>query len=120
MVNLADTPDYEITVEVHPNRVRVVFNGATIADSTQALVLAETRQADVFYIPRADVSMDFLRRTDHGTFCPFKGNAVYWSIAVGDETTDNAAWSYEEPYSQVSEIKDTISFYPDRVNILAD
>ena len=115
---LADNPDYEITFEAEPKRMQVVFNGETIADSTQTLVLFETRLADVHYFPRADVCMDFLRRTDHHTYCPYKGTASYWSIEVGGETVENAAWSYEEPYDDVSEIKGYISFYPDRLNTL--
>ncbi len=115
---LTETPDHEITVEAEPKRMHVVFNGETIADSTQTLVLFETRLADVHYFPRADVCMDFLRRTDHHTSCPYKGNAAYWSIEVGGETVENAAWSYEEPYEDVAEIKGYISFYLDRLNTL--
>lgn len=115
---LATNPDYEIKFEASARRMRVVFNGETIADSTKTLVVLETRLPDMHYFPRADVCMDFLRRTDHHTYCPYKGNAAYWSIEVGDETVENAAWSYEEPYEEVSEIKGYISFYPDRVNTL--
>ncbi len=115
---LAETPDTEITFEAEPKRMHVVFNGQTIADSTRALVLLETRHANVHYFPRADVCMDLLRRTDHHTYCPYKGNATYWSIEVGGETVENAAWSYEEPFDEVSEIKGYLSFYLDRVNIL--
>ncbi len=115
---LTETPDYEITFEAEPKRMHVVFNGETIADSTRTLVLFETRHADVHYFPRADVCMDFLRRTDHHTYCPYKGNAAYWSIEVGGETVDNAAWSYEEPYEDVAEIKGYISFYLNRLNTL--
>ena len=117
---LATNPDYEIKFEASAKRMRVVFNGETIADSTKTLVVRETRLPEVRYIPRADVCMDFLRRTDHHTFCPYKGNAAYWSIEVGGETVENAAWSYEEPYEEVSEIKGYISFYLDRVNTLVD
>ena len=115
---LAANPDYEIKFEASAKRMRVVFNGETIAYSTRTLVLYETRHPDIHYFPRADVCMDFLRRTDHHTFCPYKGNAAYWSIEVGGETADNAAWSYEESYEEASEIKGYISFYPDRLNIL--
>jgi uncharacterized protein (DUF427 family) len=62
--------------------------------------------------------MDFLRRTDHHTHCPYKGNAAYWSIEVGGETVENAAWSYEQPFEDVAEIKGYISFYLDRLNAL--
>ncbi len=115
---LADTLDYEIKFEAEPKRMHVVFNGETIADSTKTKVLIETRHADVHYFPRADVCMDFLRRTDHHTFCPFKGTAAYWSIEAGGESVENGAWSYEEPIEDVSEIKGYISFYMDRLTTL--
>ena len=115
---LSDTPDYKITFAAEPKRMRVVFNGETIADSTKSLVLRETHHADVHYFPRADVRMDILHRTDHHTVCPFKGTASYWNIEAGGETVENAVWSYEDPIEAVSEIKGYISFYKDRVTIL--
>ncbi len=115
---LADNPDYEIKIKAEPKRMHVVFNGETIADSTRTLVMHETRHAEVHYFPPADVCMDFLRRTDHHTFCPFKGTASYWSIEAGGESVENGAWSYEEPIGDVSEIKGYISFYMDRLNTL--
>jgi uncharacterized protein (DUF427 family) len=83
---LATNPDYEITVEAEPKRMRVVFNGETIADSNKTVLLHETRLPDTHYFPRQDVAMDFLNSTDHHTFCPYKGNASYWSIVAGGET----------------------------------
>ena len=115
---MATNPDCEIKFAAEPKRIQVVFHGKTIADSTKTLVLLETRHPDIHYFPRADVRMGFLRRTDHHTYCPDKGNAAYWSIEVGGETVENAAWSYEEPFDEVSEIKGYLSFYLDRVNIL--
>ena len=117
---MATHPETDITIDAHPQQVRVSFNGETIADSAKVLELREAGYVEVLYIPRDDVCMEFLRSTDHATYCPFKGNASYWNISVGDETTENAAWSYEEPFEQVSGIKNYISFYPDRVKILVD
>jgi len=111
---LATNPDYEITVEAEPKRMRVVFNGETIADSNKTVLLHETRLPDTHYFPRQDVAMDFLNSTDHHTFCPYKGNASCWSIVAGGETMENGAWSYQEPYEEVPDIKGYISFYLDR------
>ena len=72
-------PDYKITFEASPRRVRVAFNGETIADSTNAHLLFETRHLPVYYFPRADVRMDLLTPTDHHTFCPYKAQASYWT-----------------------------------------
>src|SRR5438128_5418097 len=72
--------DYEIRFERNPRRVRVEFNGTWIADSRRALVLHETRQPPSYYFPREDVKVELLRKTQHVTHCPFKGNASYWSV----------------------------------------
>ncbi|MGB9045382.1 MAG: DUF427 domain-containing protein, partial [Pseudolabrys sp.] len=65
-------PDHPITIAKNGNRVRVTFSGHAIADSTHALTLKEASYKLVFYIPRADVDMRLLRRTDHQTHCPYK------------------------------------------------
>lgn len=109
-------PDYRITFEPSPRRVRVQFNGTFVADSTDAHLLFETRHLPVYYFPRADVRMDLLTPTDHHTFCPYKGTASYWSIAVGERTAGNAVWAYPEPFAEVAAIRDFVAFYWDRVD----
>ena len=109
-------PDYKITFEASPRRVRVAFNGETIADSTNAHLLFETRHLPVYYFPRADVRMDLLTPTDHHTFCPYKAQASYWTIKAGDRVAENAVWGYPEPYEEVAAIKDYVAFYWDRVD----
>ena len=108
-------PDYKILFERSPRRVRVVFAGATIAESSDTHLLFETRHLPVYYFPRADVRMDLLAPTDHHTFCPYKGTAAYWTIRAGERSSENAVWGYPEPYDEVAEIKDFIAFYWDRV-----
>ncbi len=109
---------YRVVIEPSPARIRAVNRGETVADIARALIKHETRLQPVYYFPRADVRMDLLQRTSEHTHCPFKGNASYWSLVVGGESAENAAWSYEEPFAEVSEIKEYISFYMDRVTIL--
>jgi uncharacterized protein (DUF427 family) len=109
-------PDYKVTLEPWPRRVRVKFNGETIADSTNAHLLFETRHLPVYYFPRADVRMDLLTATDHHTFCPYKGEASYWTIGVGNRAAENAIWGYPEPYDEVPQLKDFVAFYWDRVD----
>lgn len=104
-------PDYRISFERSPRRVRVSFNGETVADSTAAHLLFETRHLPVYYFPRADVRMDLLRATEHHTYCPYKGSASYWSIAVGDRVSENAVWGYPEPFAEVAAIGDYVAFY---------
>jgi uncharacterized protein (DUF427 family) len=113
-------PDHPITIARNPRRVRVRFAGKIIAETTNALTLKEAHYPPVQYIPRGDVQMDALARTDHHTHCPYKGDASYFSIATGDRTADNAVWSYEQPYPAVAEIKDCLAFYPDRVDAIEE
>jgi class 3 adenylate cyclase len=82
------------------------------------MIMRETRYQPVYYLPRADVRMDLLQQSDHRTHCPFKGNATYWHIAVGDKTVENAAWSYEDPLPDAAEIKDYIAFYWNKMDAL--
>jgi uncharacterized protein (DUF427 family) len=109
-------PDYKILFERSPRRVRVEFNGETIADSTAAHLLFETRHLPVYYFPRADVRMDLMTPTDHHTFCPYKGTAAYWTLKVGERTAENAVWGYPQPFEEVAAIGDFVAFYWDRVD----
>lgn len=111
-------PDHPITIVPSTERVRVMFNGHAVADTTRALVLREAAYKPVFYIPRADAQMDLLARTDHGTHCPYKGDASYYAIKAGDRVSDNAIWSYEQPYPAMNEIAGHLAFYPDRVDAI--
>ncbi len=108
-------PDYRVDLEPSSARVRVHFNGALIVDSSRALIVHEMKLPPVLYFPRDDIQMKHLVRTDNQTFCPFKGEASYWSLEVGERCEDNAVWSYEDPFEQVIGLKDYLAFYPDRV-----
>lgn len=112
----AKHPGYRIDFEPCAKRVRVVFNGETVADSTAVRLLHETAHIPVYYFPREDVRLDLLTRTDHGSYCPFKGDASYWTLSVGDRQAENAVWSYEAPYVEVAGIKDTMAFYWNRMD----
>jgi uncharacterized protein (DUF427 family) len=111
-------PDHPITIKPAPGRVRVTFSGKVVADTRRALVLQEAAYKPVFYIPREDAQMAAFERTAHATMCPYKGDASYYSIKVGDRVAENAIWSYEAPYPAVAEIADHLAFYPDRVDAI--
>jgi uncharacterized protein (DUF427 family) len=113
-------PDHPITIEPNARRVRITWNGQVIADSRRALTLREASYPPVQYIPRADVKMELLARTDHGSHCPYKGDASYYSIASDGNRSENAAWSYEEPYDAMEPIKDHLAFYPNRVSSIEE
>ena len=94
----------------------VTLDGKVIADSEKALTLQEANYPPVQYIPRIDVDMALLTPTDHATYCPYKGDCGYFSIAPGGERSANAVWTYEAPYAAVAAIKDHLAFYPSRVD----
>ena len=108
--------DHPITIARNANRVRVIFGGTAIADTTRALTLREAGYRPVHYIPRADVAMSYLKPTAHASYCPYKGDANYFSIVAGGNTADNAVWSYEQPYPAMAEIAGYLAFYPNRVD----
>ncbi len=106
---------HPITITRAPNTVRVLFEGHEIADSDDVLVLKEASYPPVYYFPRDDVQMAFLRRTDKVTHCPYKGDASYFTIYRDAQLIENAVWTYEEPYASVSQIGNRVAFYPEHV-----
>jgi uncharacterized protein (DUF427 family) len=113
-------PDHPISIEPHTDRVVVSVGGRVVADTTAALTLREAAYPPVTYIPRNDVDMALLERTDHATYCPYKGDCAYFSIPLGRERAANAVWTYEAPYDSVAAIKDYVAFYPDRVDSIVE
>lgn len=108
-------PDYRVDIDPNPARVRVGFNGETVADSEATLVVRETRHEPVLYFPRSALRSELFELTDHQSFCPFKGKASYWTLRVADRCEENVAWSYEDPFSEVAGLRNYVAFYSDRV-----
>ena len=109
-------PDHRITTKPADVRVQVKFGGEVIADSTNTIRLDEGSYAPVYYVPRRDVKMERFTRTTHSTYCPFKGHASYYTLSANGRTAENAVWSYEQPYDEVSVIKEHLAFYANRVD----
>jgi uncharacterized protein (DUF427 family) len=102
--------------EAVPQRVRIVFNGVTVADSTRACRVLETSHPPSYYIPKADIRMDLLTGTRQHTVCEFKGGASYWTLRVGDRVSENCAWSYERPNAGYEAITGGLAFYASRMD----
>lgn len=113
-------PDHPITIAPNPKRVVVKAGGRVIADTRDALTLREASYPAVQYIPRKDVEMSLLARTDHATYCPYKGDCAYYSIPVAGDKGENAVWTYEAPYASVAQIREHLAFYPDRVDAIEE
>ncbi|ANN65107.1 DUF427 domain-containing protein [Bordetella bronchialis] len=111
-------PDHPIIIEHNPRRVVVSLGGRVVADTRDALTLREADYPPVHYIPRKDADMAMLQRTDHATYCPYKGDCSYFSISHGGARSANAVWTYENPHPAVASIAGHLAFYPDRVDAI--
>ncbi|MGJ6960496.1 DUF427 domain-containing protein [Streptosporangium sp. G11] len=113
-------PSHPITITANPARVVVSVGGKVVADSQRVLTLREASYPPVQYVPIADVDRSLLERTDTATYCPFKGDASYYTVTVDGKQSVDAVWFYESPYPAVAEIKDHVAFYPDRVDSIVE
>jgi len=118
--HLEPGPDHPITISSNPNRVVVKVSGKTLVDTKRALMLKESSYPEVFYVPREDADMSLLERTDHHTYCPYKGDCSYYRVRADNGRAVNAVWTYETPYPAVSEIAGHLAFYPDRVDSIEE
>jgi uncharacterized protein (DUF427 family) len=101
-----------ILFEDSPRRIRGTLAGETVVDSTRVKLLHEHGLLPIYYFPREDVRFDLLEPTDHHTRCPWKGEASYWSLRVGDRVVENAVWGYPEPLDDApSGLAEYVAFY---------
>jgi adenylate cyclase len=115
-----DQPRYDLLIEDCNARIRARMGGMTIADSARAKRLREANLPPVIYFPRADVRMDLLVATPQRTYCPFRGNASYWTLTLGDRRFENIAWSYEEPYQESLSIRGHVAFDRSRMEAIGE
>jgi|ERR687894_579856 uncharacterized protein (DUF427 family) len=113
-------PDHPITIEPNAHRVRVVLGGVIVAETTRALTLKEATLPPVQYIPREDVEMDLLERSDRTSHCPYKGDAAYYTVTAGGIVAKNAVWTYEMPLEAVKAIAGHVAFYPNKVDAIEE
>ena len=120
MTRTVKIPDATHPIAIRPtgSRVTVRVGGTVVAESDNALSLAEASYPVVQYIPLADVAQSLLERTTNQTYCPYKGDASYYTVKAPDGSTEaDVIWTYEHPYPSVSEIAGHVAFYPDRAEI---
>lgn len=113
-------PDYEVRIDHLGARVVLAADGVKIASSAGALVVQETGHAPVLYIPMADFKSRFLSPADRRTYCPFKGEASYYSLTVRGLTIDYAFWVYETPYNETAEIAGYLGVYANLLEVTID
>ncbi len=107
----AANPNYVVDFDLIPATVAVTFNGQVIAESDALRCMYELGHAPAYYFPITALKMEFLERSEHETFCPYKGVATYWSIKVGDKVSENTIWTYPDAYPQLPLLKDYAGFY---------
>ncbi|XVU20810.1 DUF427 domain-containing protein [Actinoplanes sp. CA-054009] len=112
-------PDHPITITPNPAHIVVTVAGQVVADTRSALTLQESTYPPVAYIPLGDVDQSLLEDSATESYCPYKGDASYYSIPAGGEKSVDAIWVYRDPRPAVAEIKDHVAFYPDRVDSIA-
>ena len=112
--------DHPITVTPNPHLVRVLVGGVIVAETTRAVTLKEAALPAVQYIPREDVAMDLLERSNRRTHCPYKGDATYWDVTAGGLRVRDAVWSYEQPFDAVKGIGGRLAFYPHKVDAIEE
>ncbi|WP_447646195.1 DUF427 domain-containing protein [Nocardioides zeae] len=115
--HLVPDASHPITVTPTDGRVVVTRHGRVIAETDRALTLQEASYPPVQYVPLADVDVSLLERTDHATYCPYKGDAGYYSLVDGDARAENVVWTYDAPYDAVAPIAGHVAFYPTEVEI---
>jgi uncharacterized protein (DUF427 family) len=111
-----DGPAHKLWWEDNPRRVRAIVGGTTVADSRRTKLLFETALGPVWYFPEEDLRTDLLERSDTVTHCPFKGDAAYWSLRVGEEVRPDLIWGYDAPLPGAPPLAGHRAFYFDRVD----
>lgn len=110
-------PDHPIDLTAAGGRVTATVGDRVIASTDAALMLAEAGYPPVAYIPLADVDHDLLEPSTKQSYCPYKGEASYWSLRVDDRLIEDAVWSYDDPHPAMREIAGHVAFYPDKVQV---
>ncbi|MGH7911612.1 MAG: DUF427 domain-containing protein [Candidatus Dormibacteraceae bacterium] len=106
-----DAPRHRLFLYPFPRRVRATFGGETVLDTDSGQLLYESNLVPQLYVPWEDVRRDLLAPTDRHTTCPFKGDADYWSLTVGDRTLENVVWSYPTPNEEATWLEPFAAFY---------
>ncbi len=96
--------------------IEIIFDGQTLARTNRAFRVLETSHPPVYYIPLEDINREMLRPAANSSYCEWKGMADYYTVASGDKTAPSAGWYYPEPTPAFAPIRDTVAFYPSRMD----
>ncbi len=109
--------DYPRPPQLEPTakRLRILFEGEEIANTVSGWRVLETSHPPVYYLPPADIRMEYLTKSTRSSFCEFKGMATYWSLQIGTQSASDVAWSYEAPTADFESIRGYLAFYASRM-----
>ena len=113
-------PGHQVEIAAAAGRVRILAGGTVIADTRTPLLVTESRHQPVWYVPLSDVNDEYLRGSEHITYCPFKGHASYWHIETPGGMLENALWGYRSPFTECLPLAGHVAFYADRVTVLVE
>jgi len=111
-------PHVRLDIVKSSRPVRVEANGLVIAESNRARFLFETGLAPRHYVPREDVRMDLLTKSEKRTQCPYKGEAQYYSLTGAEHAIADIAWSYEDPLPKATPIAGHLCFHKRQVDAI--
>ncbi|WP_433339218.1 DUF427 domain-containing protein [Spirillospora sp. CA-294931] len=114
------SPFVRVDVLASSRQVRVEVDGVTVAESSSPRILFETGMPTRYYLPKPDVRMDLLEKSETGTGCPYKGQAEYWSVRAGDTVHKDLAWSYPTPLPESRDVAGLVCFYSEKLDIYVD
>ena len=115
--HLVPDESHPITITPTDGHVRVTAGETVVADAPVTLTLQEAGYPPVVYVPRSAIDPALLERSETTTYCPYKGDATYYSLSLPTGTVADAAWTYEAPYDAVADVRGHLAFYPDRVEV---
>lgn len=117
--HLEPGPDHPISIAAKPTPVRIILAGEPVLTAQTHLELREANYPAALYLPRAELDLSRLRRSNHTSWCPYKGEAAYFHLRRADGSlSENAVWTYETPFPAVAAIKDALAVYPGRVDAI--
>ena len=111
---------HPITATANPNRIRVTVGGQVVAETTWGISVREAFYPRVLYVPMADVDQSLIQKTEHTSYCPYKGEASYYSIPIGGAKSRNAMWTYENPRPPVAVLQHYVAFDPRKVDSIEE
>jgi len=107
-------PGHQVRERRVPGKLRAQLGDDVLAESTRVIEVDEDGNPPRYYFPREDVRMDRMSASDTRTYCPFKGEASYFTMEFMDGRMPDAAWTLRQPYDEHADLKDRIAFLDEK------